>query len=150
MAWSAPSHFLNQCCGLVNCALRTTCSQIPYETQRLSFKKVQMKMSSGKCRLFCFGLNVLKSGNCLHGCVQHRMKIMHGIMRHLRGSGAPDNGSYNSNTGVMGIRQAHSLSVSYVSTTYEKSPMTHWSDYLCSGVSFYSDNFLQNPHNIQP
>ena len=35
-------------------------SEILMETNRFSFKKMHSKMSSGKCRPFCLGLNVLR------------------------------------------------------------------------------------------
>ena len=39
--------------------LGTNFSEILTEIHTFSFKKMQMKMSSGKCRQFCLGLNVL-------------------------------------------------------------------------------------------
>ena len=39
--------------------LRTNFSEILSEIQSFSFKKMHLKMSSAKCRPFCFGLNVL-------------------------------------------------------------------------------------------
>ena len=40
--------------------LETICNRILIETQTFSFKKMHSEMSSGKCRPFCLGLNVLK------------------------------------------------------------------------------------------
>ena len=40
--------------------LGTNFSEILIATETFSFKKMHLKMSSGKCRSFCFGLNVLK------------------------------------------------------------------------------------------
>ena len=39
--------------------LETNFSEIPIELQTFSFKKMHLKMSSGKWRPFCLGLNVL-------------------------------------------------------------------------------------------
>ena len=39
--------------------LGTNCSEIFIETHRYSFKKMHLRMSSGKWRPFCLGLNVL-------------------------------------------------------------------------------------------
>ena len=44
-------------CLLVH--LGTTFSEILIETETFSFKKIDLKMSSGKWRPFCIGLNVL-------------------------------------------------------------------------------------------
>ena len=40
--------------------LRTRISEILIEIHTFSFKKIHLKMSSGKWRLYCLGLNVLK------------------------------------------------------------------------------------------
>ena len=43
--------------------LGTNFSQILSEIQTFSFKKIHLKMSSGKCRPFCLGPNVLTTNN---------------------------------------------------------------------------------------
>ena len=47
VAWSAPSHYLNRCWSIVNCMLRNF-SEILIQIHKLSFKKIPLKMSSGK------------------------------------------------------------------------------------------------------
>ena len=51
--------------------LGTHCSEILSEIQTFSFKKVYLKMSSGKWRPFCLGLNVLT--NLLFHCSYTQM-----------------------------------------------------------------------------
>ena len=59
VAWSAPSHYLNQCWNIVNWTLRNTnFSEILIAIHMFSFKKLHLKMSSGKWRPFCLSLNV--------------------------------------------------------------------------------------------
>ena len=60
VAWTAPSHYLNQCWNIVNWALGTNFSEILIEIQTFSLKKIRLKMSSAKCCSFRLGLNVLK------------------------------------------------------------------------------------------
>ena len=56
VAWLVPSHCLNQCC-IVNWTLG---NKLQLNLNRnLAFKKMYSKMSSGKRRPFCLGLNVL-------------------------------------------------------------------------------------------
>ena len=43
----------------------TNCSEILIKIHTFSFTKIHLKMSSGKLRPFCFGLNVLDCNNCL-------------------------------------------------------------------------------------
>ena len=47
VAWSAPSHYLNQCWNTVNWTLGTNFSEILIEIHTFSFKKINFKMSSG-------------------------------------------------------------------------------------------------------
>ena len=54
-----PSHYLNQCWNIVNWAIKKNVSEILIEIQALSFKKMHVKTSSGKCRPFCLDLSVL-------------------------------------------------------------------------------------------
>ena len=44
--------------------LGTNFSQIVFEIQTFSFKKMILKMLSGKFRPFCLGLSVLKGSHC--------------------------------------------------------------------------------------
>ena len=46
--------------------LRTNFSEILIEIYTFSFKKIDLKMSSGKCRPFCLGLNVLINQSTVH------------------------------------------------------------------------------------
>ena len=57
----APSHYLNQCCNIVNWTepLRTNFSEILIKILTFSFKKIHFKVSSAKWQPFCLGLNVL-------------------------------------------------------------------------------------------
>ena len=64
VAWSAPSHYLNQCWNIVNSNLRTNFSEISSEIHAFPFTKMHLKMSSGKWRPFCLGLNVLNTSIC--------------------------------------------------------------------------------------
>ena len=59
VAWSAPSHYLNQCWNIVNSNLRNKL-QWNLKQHTFSFKKIHLKMSSAKFWPFCLGLNVLK------------------------------------------------------------------------------------------
>ena len=59
VAWTAPSHYQNQCWNIVNWTLRNNFSEILIGIQTSSFKKMHLKMSSAKWRPFCLGLNKL-------------------------------------------------------------------------------------------
>ena len=48
---------------LLNGPLGTNCSDILIEIRAFSFKKMRLKISSGKWRPFCLGLNVLTNMN---------------------------------------------------------------------------------------
>ena len=58
-AWTAPSHYLNQCWNIVNWPLGTNFSEILIGIHTFSFKKMYLKMSSAKRGPFCFGFNML-------------------------------------------------------------------------------------------
>ena len=62
-AWSAPSHYLKQCWNIVKLNLRNkfqwTLKRNWYIFMRLNNAQMRLKMSSGKWRPFCLGLNVL-------------------------------------------------------------------------------------------
>ena len=58
-AWSAPSHYLNQCWNIVNSNLRNKLQGNLGGIQTFSFKEIHVKMSSAKLRQFCLGLNML-------------------------------------------------------------------------------------------
>ena len=53
-------------------------SEILIEIHTFSFKKIHLKMSSGKWRPFCLGLNVLRMVNCHHSIMWDR--YMHVVM----------------------------------------------------------------------
>ena len=52
---------MNQCQNIDNCPLGTNFSEILIEIYTFSFKKMQLKILSGKWRPFCLGLNELKT-----------------------------------------------------------------------------------------
>ena len=54
-----PSHYLNQFWNIVNSNLRNKLQWNLKRNSWFSFKKMRLKMSSGKWRQFCLGLNVL-------------------------------------------------------------------------------------------
>ena len=58
-AWRAPSHYLNQCWNIVNWALRNKLQWNLDRNQQIFIQENISKMSSGKWRPFCFGINVL-------------------------------------------------------------------------------------------
>ena len=58
--------------------LEINSSQILFDIQFFSFKKIHLKMSSGKCRQFCVGLNVLTSTICVT-FVSLRLKLYSSI-----------------------------------------------------------------------
>ena len=55
---SAPSHYLNYAQILLTGLIGTNISEILIEIHTFSCKKMHLKMSSAKWRLFCLGLNV--------------------------------------------------------------------------------------------
>ena len=59
VACSAPSHYLNLCWNIVYWTFRHKLQWIGI--QSFSFKKLHLQMSSAKWRLFCLGLNELKT-----------------------------------------------------------------------------------------
>ena len=59
VAWTAPSHYLNQCWNIVNWTPGTNINEILLKIHTFSFKKIHFKMPSGKRRPFCLGLNLL-------------------------------------------------------------------------------------------
>ena len=61
MAWSAPSHYLNQYWNIVDWTLGTNFSQTLIRIQTFSSKKIYLKMLSAKWRPFCLSLNALKN-----------------------------------------------------------------------------------------
>ena len=59
VAWRAPGHYLNQCWNIVNW---TTMNKLQWNLNQihtLSFKKMNLKISSAKWWPFCLSLNVL-------------------------------------------------------------------------------------------
>ena len=56
-AWSAPSHYLTQCCIIVKWTLKNKLQWICSQNSNISFRKLHLKMSSGKP--FCLGLDML-------------------------------------------------------------------------------------------
>ena len=61
VAYSAPSHYLNQCWVIVNRTLRNQLQWNLIEIQNFSFTKMHWKMSSAKWRPFCPGEDELIS-----------------------------------------------------------------------------------------
>ena len=67
-----PSQYLNQCCIMSTGPLGTNLSQIVFEIQIFSFKKMHLKMLSGKYQPICLSLNVLTHwGRVTHICVAY-------------------------------------------------------------------------------
>ena len=62
LAWSALSHYLNQCWNIVNWTLRNKLQWILIEFHTFSFRKMRLKMSAAKCWPFFLCLNVLICG----------------------------------------------------------------------------------------
>ena len=60
VAWSAPSHYLNQWWNIVNSNL-TNSSEVVSEIRTFAFRKMHLKMLSAKWGPFCLGLNVSTS-----------------------------------------------------------------------------------------
>ena len=58
VAWSVPSHYWTNA-GILIGPLGTNFSEILTQIHKFSFKKIHLKMSSGKWRPFCLDLNVL-------------------------------------------------------------------------------------------
>ena len=70
VAWSVPSHYLNQCSLLSIGPLRTNFSEIQIKILCLSFKKMHLKFPSVKWRPFCRGGDELTHwGRVTHICV---------------------------------------------------------------------------------
>ena len=59
VTWPAPSHYLNQCWNIVNGTLRNKLQWNPKRNSYIFIQEMHLKMSSGKWRPFCPGLNVL-------------------------------------------------------------------------------------------
>ena len=55
---------------LITGPLGTNFSEILIEIYTFSFKKMHLKMSSGKCHSFCLGLNVLRNDANVDGLMQ--------------------------------------------------------------------------------
>ena len=58
VTWSAPSHYLTNAGRLLIGPLGLNLNEILAEIHTFSFKKMHLKMSPGKLRTFCLGLNV--------------------------------------------------------------------------------------------
>ena len=81
---SAPSHYLNQCWNIVNCTPR---NKLQWNVNWISYKKIHLKMSSGKWRPFCLGLNVLTKQLIIdihapHHCMTHERNKCSPISMH--------------------------------------------------------------------
>ena len=59
VAWLAPSHYLNQCWNIVNWTLGNKLHWKFFKLYTFSFKKMHLKMPSGKWLPFCLSLNEL-------------------------------------------------------------------------------------------
>ena len=77
IAWTAPSHYLNHCRNIVNWTLRNRLQKISIDIQIFSFKKIHFKMSSGKWRPSCLGLNVLIQTFTCDGCSGYKWAYSH-------------------------------------------------------------------------
>ena len=77
VACSAPSHFLNQCCLIVKWTLTNKFQWNFIKTQKFSFVKMHLKMSSAKWRPFCPGEDDL--GKVGYNSDSRRRKIAWGL-----------------------------------------------------------------------
>ena len=59
LAWTSPSHYLNQCWDIVNWTRRNKLQRNINKFHTFSSMKMHMKMLFGKWRPFCLGLNEL-------------------------------------------------------------------------------------------
>ena len=59
VAWSAPSHYLNQCWNIVNWTLRNKLQWNFNRSSNIVIQEMRLKVSSAKWRPFYLGLNVL-------------------------------------------------------------------------------------------
>ena len=58
-SWTAPSHYLNQCWDIIDWILRNKLQWNFNQNSYIFIQENAFKLSSGKCRPFCLGLNVL-------------------------------------------------------------------------------------------
>ena len=68
VAYSAPSHYLNQCWNIVNWTSRNNLQWNFNRNLTFTFKKFHLETSSAKWRQFCLGLNELTAAadrNCI-------------------------------------------------------------------------------------
>ena len=64
VAWSAPSHYVNQCWNIVNCTHRNKLRRNFNRNTNIFIHEMGLKESSAKRRPFCLGLNVLSCVHC--------------------------------------------------------------------------------------
>ena len=64
VAWPPPSHCLNQCWNTVDWTFRKNLQWNLDWNSYIFIQEMHLKMSSGKCRPFCLGLNVLRRAYC--------------------------------------------------------------------------------------
>ena len=67
IASPAPCHYMNQCWFNVSWTTGNNFQWISNQIQQFPFKKMRLKMSSGKCWSFCLNLNVLTIRTALAG-----------------------------------------------------------------------------------
>ena len=60
VVWTAPSHYLNQWWSIVNWTFGNRLQWNVNRNSNIFIEKIYFKISSGKCRPFCLGLNVLR------------------------------------------------------------------------------------------
>ena len=82
MALSALSHYLNQCCDIVNYTHRI---KLQWNLHTFSFDGMHLKMSSAKWRPFCLGFNVL---TMLPITVLSSLVLMHTHLKRVNDSAA--------------------------------------------------------------
>ena len=66
IAWTGPSHYPNHCWNIVNWTLKINFSEIVIKIHTFSFKKIHLKVSSGKWRPLCLDLSVWKPIHVQH------------------------------------------------------------------------------------
>ena len=83
VARSAPSHYLNQCWDIINWTLGKKLRSNLNEIHTFSFQKMHLKMSSGKWRPFCRGLNVIRKWLGVKRQVTSMMLMISGACQRL-------------------------------------------------------------------
>ena len=90
---------------LLNGLLGTSVSEILIEFYKCSFKKMHLKMSSGKWGPFCFGLNVLRLIYLCSPLIVLTFFVLGMILNILLGNGSQNGSIYSLIQGAVSIRK---------------------------------------------